>query len=109
MPELRPARFTIDGLGGAYDGFTTGADWNGWATPYFTLDVARRVAADYAAQGSEYLAEANSKGIRLYEPNNEEWDEFGPVEVNVRDSVKPLVLYPVGAFYWTWEEVTTAA
>ena len=101
--ELRPARFSIDSLGpedapSVYDGFTVGETWNGWATPYFTLDVAKRVAADYAAQGDAYLAEVGET-VRLYEPDNGEWDEYGPVEVEGQ------LLYPVGSYYWTWEEV----
>ena len=101
---FRAARFEIDGLPGTYEGFTRGEVWNGFDVPYFPLAEARRVADDYAAQPptpdgrtqAEY--DANRDVFRLYDPTSEEWDEYGPMDVEGRR------VYPVGAHYWTWEE-----
>jgi len=108
---FRPGRFCIDGLPGTYEGFTRGETWNGFAVPYFPLAEARRVADDYAAQpaGLDGLTEAEYKAdrdlIRLYDPSSDEWDEYGPVEVDDETGHGPRALYPVGAQYWTWEEI----
>lgn len=108
MPQstlpLRPARFVIDGLAGTYNGFTRGERWNGWAVPYFPLDEARRIADDYASEppgvDGQNLAEydADRDLVRLYDPSNKEWDEYGSETLEGRE------LYGIGACYWTWEE-----
>lgn len=106
---LRPARFTIEGLGGPYTGFTAGENWNGWEVPYFELDVAKQIAADFAAQQNDnddssdvrafstYLAEVDGTDICLYDPWAESWDVFVPVEIDGH------TVYSIGARYWTWE------
>lgn len=105
MADLHPGRFVIDGVDGVFAGFTRGESWNGWAVPYFTLAEALRVAEGYAAQPAgpdgQALAEHDAERslIRLYDPSNGEWDEYGPVEMEGHQ------LYPVGAQGWTWEEV----
>ena len=104
--DMRPGRFQIDGLAGVYEGFTRGETWNGFAVPFFLLAEARRVADDFAAQPptpdgqTRAQYDADRDVIRLFDPSADDWDEFEPVEVDGRS------LYPVGARYWTWDEVS---
>ena len=112
---FRPGRFTIDGLPGTYNGYTRGETWNGWAVPYFSLDIARRVAGDYAAQPAgldgqpEAEYDADRDLVRLYDPSSGEWDEYGRVEIDDGTGYGLRVFYPVGAHYWTWEEACEPA
>lgn len=102
---FRRARFTIEGVQGPYEGYTTDETWNGWAIPYFPLAEARRIAADYAAQPPSFEGQTQGEYdqdrdvIRLYDPSAGEWDEVGPVVHDGR------ALYPIGARLWTWEEI----
>lgn len=107
--KLRLTQFAVDGLEGTFEGYTTGETWNGWAVPYFSLEEAQRIIADYVAQPpspdgqtrGEY--DSDSDVVRLYDPSADEWDEIVAVDVDGR------TLYPVGTRYWTWEEVGQGA
>lgn len=107
--ELRAAKFTVDGLEDAFEGYTIGETWNGWAVPAFPLSEAHRIATAYAAQApllegaceAEYDEQDDS--FRFYDPVSGEWDEWAGEE---RDGQK---LYPIGARYWTWEEIGVPA
>ena len=103
---FRTGRFVIDGLPGVYEGFTRGESWNGFSVPFFSLAEARRIAADYAEQPASPDGQtradydADRDVIRLYDPTSGEWDEIVPIEAD------GLSLYPVGARFWTWEEMS---
>ena len=43
---MRKALFQIND-GPIYMGYTSGARWNGWATPYFTLEEAQKLQAEW--------------------------------------------------------------
>ena len=102
---FRPGRFAVDGLAGTFNGYARDETWNGFAVPYFPLAEARRVAQAYAAQPAgldgqtEAEYDAGRDLVRLYDPSSGEWDDYRPVDVDGQ------ALYPVGARYWTWEEV----
>ena len=108
---FRPARFTVDGLPGTYDGFTRGNTWNGFAVPFFPLAEACRVADDYAAQPAGLDGQTRAEYdegrdiVRLYDPSSEEWDEYGPAKIDDGTGRGPRALYSIGGHYWTWEEV----
>ena len=44
---MRKAVFTIGEESKAYIGYTSGKLWNGWATPYFEFEEAKRVAEGF--------------------------------------------------------------
>lgn len=44
---MRKSAFALCDDHNAYIGYTSGALWNGWATPYFTLEEAQRLQADF--------------------------------------------------------------
>lgn len=108
---LRKSKFIIyDVYPTPVEGWTDGTLWNGWATPYFEHDVAARIV-DMHNDIKPF--HPNDKGRAWYD---NEADRFcfilegtgGEVEsypshartINGR----VLKLYPVGSWYWTWEE-----
>jgi hypothetical protein len=107
--ELRAAQFAVDGLEGTFEGYTMGEMWNGWAVPYFPLEEAQRIIAEYAAQPPSLDGQTRGEYdpdrdvIRLYDPSADEWDEIGSVDLDGH------TLYPVGSCLWTWEEKVNGA
>lgn len=105
-PALRPGLFSIETVQGPYTGWTTGEVWNGWACPYFEIEVARRVAADYAsanaAEGATAEFDENTNAFRFLDPVQGEWEVYEGFEEDGR------MLYPIGTQYWTWTEVTAS-
>lgn len=110
VPDQR-VRVYLDALGGGprseFDAWTTGADWNGWATPLFDLNEGIRVVAAFnSAPG--YLAShppANYDTVRdefvfpASRDGEDEEERYAPISVGGRK------LYPIGTYYWTWSEV----
>lgn len=44
---MRKTKFNIGDSENIYEGYTDGRLWNGWATPYFTKEVADKMVKDY--------------------------------------------------------------
>jgi hypothetical protein len=98
---MKAMNFQIDG-GKQYAGFSEGEYWNGWACPFFTLEVAHEIAKDVSAEFPNALVydeEDDSFVSRDDAYPKEEWERFKGV---VKDGVK---LYPVGSWSWIWDEV----
>lgn len=108
----RPARFTIDGLDGLFEGYTDGRRWNGWACPVFARDEADRIAKAFRAQPGpdgpfEARYAADSDAFIFCDPADDPQDEplaFHSRRVETADG--PLTLYFVGTSYWTWDEAS---
>lgn len=108
--DLRQSKFYLEVEPDVvYQGFTTGERWNGFACPYFELNMAKEIAVQFAriheddahSWDAEYDPEEDI--FRFYDPAYSEPEEFGPVEVGGGEK-----LYPIGAFSWTWREKATA-
>jgi hypothetical protein len=100
---MRKSVFYIDG-GPAYIGYTSGARWNGWATPYFTLEEAQKIQAEFS-QGDGlrmfYDCQAD-KFILQYEDDDEPYVWEGE-DIQTVDGIKHL--YGIGAYSHIWDEV----
>lgn len=103
---MRIATFKLESLGyEGFEGFTKDECWNGWDCPYFTFDQAQEVLKQY----NQLCGIIGQKDLAFYDltddafifPGNGEAESeiFSAVE---EDGQK---YYPVGAFYWIWEEV----
>lgn len=102
--QFYKTKFAIDD-GPSYPGWTTGEDWNGWATPHFEFKAAMKLA-----KNSGLLYE---KGRNLFRPDPDHpyWEN---AEIEEEDIWKgedietpegPKHVYPIGAWYWVWDEV----
>ena len=110
--EMRKTRFGIDSNDGEFVGYTTGYLWNGWATPYFTKEVAdeilkinNQVYISYGMDKEGYYAVYNAEKdqYEFYEPN---YDGPYTVEGEDRETVDgKLHLYGIGAYCWIWDEL----
>ena len=96
--------FTIDGFVPAYIGYTNGATWNGWATPYFEVNEALQVMADYNKNTGNpmwYDEETDTFHIAATEYTDEElWNGHNII---TNEGIKHV--YGIGAFSWVWDSV----
>jgi hypothetical protein len=94
---MRNAKFYLDCLPDhEWDGFTEGDDWNGWACPYFTEAEALRLnAALVALATAEGHLDDDTFDIRW---SLSDWRTL---------TVQGQPVYGVGAYDWTWSEITT--
>ena len=110
---MRQGKFTLDDSP-SFAGWTTGATWNGFATPAFEKSEADKVAKFIRSQGDH-------ESIRYIE--DEQGDRYvfinsidimdGTLEDRTEvfegfDAKNGKHLFGIGAFAWTWWEVTPA-
>lgn len=96
---LRQSRFTIEALPGeAFDGYSIGENWNGWACPYFTFEEAIRIADAHEKILNVKITYKDSDDMFILNPIDE-------VEEYASILIAGKKLYPMGSFSWIWEEV----
>ena len=89
--------FASEALGDhSFHGHTDGRDWNGWAHPHFTFEVAQLIADCFSESQTAYYDAATDEFV--FE-NEDDEERFGAVEIEGQK------LYPIGAGSWIWEEV----
>jgi hypothetical protein len=99
---MRKSVFYIDG-GPAYIGYTNGYLWNGWATPYFTLEEAQKIQAEFnQGDGLRMFYDCQAdKFILQYEDDDEPYIWEGE-DIQTVDGIKHL--YGIGAYSHIWDE-----
>ena len=102
---MRRAVFTIGEYPKAYIGYTSGARWNGWATPSFEFAEAKQVAEGFN-ECAEYPIQYDEVYDQFYmlDLENAELVTWKGTDVQTDDGIKHL--YDIGAYWWVWEEVT---
>lgn len=104
VPIYRKARFCLEGLDDqAFDGYTDGTHWNGWALPYFELKTAQSVLD---ALGATWTLDKGKKVLRanLDLGNGIEEVEWNAVLLDLPDGGS-AVAYAVGSGSLIWEEI----
>ena len=98
---MRKSVFYIDN-GPAYIGYTNGDLWNGWATPYFTLEEAQKIQAEFS-QGVNYpmLYDVTKDEFRIQYDDDEPYIWKGE-DIETVDGIKHL--YGIGAYSHIWDE-----
>ena len=97
--------FTTNGFEHPHIGYTRGDDWNGWATPFFEIDEALAIMEEFNKQNPDdqiLYSEANDTFMRKVA--DDEIDLWRGKNYQTEDGVKHL--YGIGAYSWTWEDVT---
>ena len=101
---MRKSVFAIDASPHAYIGYTSGRLWNGWATPYFPLEEAQKLQAEFSeGAGSPMLYDVTKDEFRLqYEDDDEPYIWKGE-DIQTVDGIKHL--YGIGAYSHIWDEL----
>lgn len=102
---MRKTVFTIGEYPKAYIGYTSGKRWNGWATPYFALDEAKRVAEGFneCAENPIFYNE-ESKTFYTFGTDSISAEMWKEETVQTEEGIKHL--YGIGAYSWVWDEAT---
>lgn len=102
---MHKAVFTIGDYPKAYIGYTSGRLWNGWATPYFELEEAKRVAVgfDECAINPIFYNE-ESKAFYTFGTDSIAAEIWKEETIQTEDGIKHL--YGIGAYCWVWDEAT---
>lgn len=95
---MRKALFRI-GDGPAYMGYTSGRLWNGWATPYFPLEEARKLQAEW----KKLTYDEDKDEFRIQYEEYEEPYIWQGEDIRTVDGVKHL--YGIGAGSHIWDEL----
>ena len=90
----RKAKFNIED-GPEFIGYTDGANWNGWAMPYFTRDVAEKVLEAYPGDEAD-----DEDAYRNYS-----FPEEDSLIIVNPDNGKPIQVWPIGSGAWCWDEI----
>ena len=92
---MKNSKFVIDTFPGReFSGFSKGADWNGWACPYFSLDEGMKIV-EASESGKGRYDEPSDSFIFTLDGEEESYPAI------VEDGKK---LYPIGNGSWIWEE-----
>ena len=92
-------RFSLADSEAAFDGWSNGELWNGWAMPRFEFAVCREILKSL---GDEQ-ARVEQKGDAFVTVSNGEEEMWLAEQITISDGSQVRV-YPLGAGSWTWEE-----
>ena len=99
---MRKALFNIDG-GQVYVGYTSGRLWNGWATPYFPLDEAKKIQAEWNDEENPMTYDEVNDIFRIhYDGDDYDYTWEGEDTQTVDGK---LHLYGIGAYSHIWDEL----
>lgn len=101
---MRKSVFALCDDYNAYIGYTSGALWNGWATPYFTLEEAQRLQADFnKGIDTPMLYDVNKDEFRIQYDDCDEPYIWEGEDIQTVDGIKHL--YGIGAYSHIWDEL----
>lgn len=99
----RKAKFAICDDDRRYVGYTNGDLWNGWACPYFTLEVGKQICEDFTDDDYKFYYKKDEDAFFIYGVEEDHVSEIGS-SYNVMTVDGELKLYDIGAFNWVWDE-----
>lgn len=86
-----------------YKGYTSGCHWNGWATPYFTLEEAQKIQAEWNIDAEFPMLYNASKDEFRVECDEDEPYIWKGEDIQTVDGIKHL--YGIGAYSHRWDEI----
>lgn len=104
MSKWVKATFVIDSIpNNSFEGYTDGANWNGWACPFFDHDTAKRILR-YCEDTANWNYDETNDIFVLVSKNDGETEEFRGQEIQYNGQTLPV--FGIGTRSWIWEEAT---
>lgn len=82
------------------DAYSDGFAWNGWATPYFTLEQGLKLCEKMPSVRYDAGSDAFIATDEHQDPEDRE-QPFEATEIQTAEG--PLKVYGIGAGFWVWE------
>ena len=101
-PLWRTSRFALDGVDGAFKGWTNAQLWNGWGKPHFEPEEARKLIA---AINDPKVRYDSAKDVFIT-TNGEAEDEVWSAQLITVLGPSQVKVFPIGAGSWCWEEAS---
>ena len=92
-------RFTLADTEAAFDGWSNGEVWNGWAMPRFGFAVCREILKSFADEQARF----DEKGDAFVTVSDGEEESWPGEQITISDGSR-IKVYPLGAGSWIWEE-----
>lgn len=99
---MRKSLFNIDG-GQVYVGYTSGRLWNGWATPYFPLEEAFKIQAEWNDEDNPMTYDEVNDIFRIHYDGDDYDYIWRGEDIKTVDGIKHL--YGIGAYSHIWDEL----
>lgn len=100
---MRKTLFQIND-GPIYMGYTSGARWNGWATPYFTFEEAQKLQAEFNQDvASPMLYDVSKDAFVLKYDGDDVPYIWEGEDIVTEDGIKHL--YGIGAYSHIWDDL----
>lgn len=101
-PQAYASTFGIDDyFEPPLEGFTKGFLWNGWATPFFEIEEAKRIQETMGD-----LSYDEKRDVFIFKTEDDDPEdppeEFAGQDLVVNGETKRV--YPIGAGLWTWDD-----
>jgi len=105
------SQFVLSALSGSvFSGLTDGTTWNGFACPHFDFNVAKMILKKSEVNGYEWEYNAWQNVFTVWHVDDPvDWEpvRFESTEVTFQESTYRV--YPIGAHFWTWLEISEEA
>ena len=98
---FRRGRFSLADGERAFEGWSNGEVWNGWAMPRFEAGVGMEILEFLGAEGARFDGKADVFVTVSQEGEEETWPAE---EITITDGSR-IRVYPLGAGSWIWEEL----
>lgn len=108
---MRKSAFWLDPMenqdDNAFEGYTTGELWNGWATPAFAIEEAHRLLDSLKRMkvASGYYDPKSDSFVISYEGPEKYTGQYITVDTGAAIGITRIKVYPIGAYAWMWQEV----
>lgn len=101
--KIEKAYFNIDSSKDYYEGYHNPEfRWNGWATPYFTKDVANKILENMSINDCKISYDKDNNQYIVIFNNDDEQKEIYEMEIINTDEGKKEV-YAIGSCSWVWD------
>jgi hypothetical protein len=108
-PPWRRGTFWMDALGELeLDGWTTGNEWNGWATPVFEKKAAEAILKEtakmYKEIGEKFKWSYSAKTDTFTHQSEHDEEPEKAKGAVIETAEGPKKVYGIGTGFWTWSE-----
>jgi hypothetical protein len=101
IPVFSAGVFSLDGIGGEFEGWSDGSLWNGWEKPCFSREVAEGILE---ASGHRWSYDPSADEFTVFTSEDDDPEQFKGETIQLGDGGS-VTAYFVGAGAWVWDKI----